>query len=95
MNYLHELLEFNYDFLQAEDVQRGLNEVYTDEVKEEDLTFWVDPLDGSNGMSEGHVDHVTCIMGVAVKKRPLLGVVHKPFVDHAFGNRGSTYIGLP
>jgi fructose-1,6-bisphosphatase/inositol monophosphatase family enzyme len=60
-------------------VKRGLENRFEDEINEQDLTFWVDPLDGSSGLAEGHTEHLTCIMGVSIKDRPLLGVVHKPF----------------
>lgn len=68
---------------------------------EEDLTFWVDPLDGSSGLAQGHTEHLTCIIGVSINKRPLLGVVHKPFVgtspDNSTDSLSSlarTYVGL-
>lgn len=67
-------------------------------MREEDLTFWVDPLDGSSGLAEGHTEHLTCIIGVALNKRPLLGVVHKPFAHSNSGKCGlvgRTYVGLP
>lgn len=56
------------------------------------MTFWVDPLDGSSGLAEGHTEHLTSIIGVAVQERPLLGVVHKPFAGQ--GN-SKTFVGLP
>ena len=75
---------------------------------EEDLTFWVDPLDGSSGLAQGHTEHLTCIIGVSLNKRPLLGVVHKPFVEGGNNdlNKGKprsdslstvsrTYVGIP
>ena len=70
--------------MNASDVQRGLETIsqgFSNEVAEEDLTFWVDPLDGSSGLAEGHTEHLTCIIGVSLNKRPLLGVVHKPFAE--------------
>jgi 3'-phosphoadenosine 5'-phosphosulfate (PAPS) 3'-phosphatase len=85
-------------FGEAPDVLRGLDSLDSgfimDELKEEDLTFWVDPLDGSSGLAEGHTEHLTCIIGVAFEKRPLLGVVHKPFADET-GTFGRTFIGHP
>lgn len=63
------------------------------------MTFWVDPLDGSSGLVNGHTEHLTCIIGVAVNKRPLVGVIHKPFQsdnsDDPGYDIGRTYVGLP
>lgn len=79
LKHLEELVTLNSEFSEAEDVKRGLNDVYNNEVEESDLTFWIDPLDGSKGLVEGHTEHITTIIGVCIKNRPLLGVVHKPF----------------
>jgi hypothetical protein len=46
-------------------------------------------------MANGHIDHLTCIIGVAVNKRPFLGVVHKPFGSNPIGTLGRTYVGIP
>lgn len=62
---------------------------------EKDLTFWIDPLDGSSGLAEGHTRHLTCIIGVSLNKRPLLGVVHKPFIEEEPDIDGKTYVGVP
>lgn len=93
---MEELLDFNYAFLEAADVKRGFDDVFNNDVTERDLTFWVDPLDGSKGLVEGHVHHLTTIIGICIKNRPLFGVVHKPFgCDPLSYNSGKTFIGLP
>ena len=76
---MNDLLGLNPDFMGASDVQRGLYTGFQDEFEQQELTFWIDPLDGSSGLVEGHTEHLTVIIGVAVNKRPLLGIVHKPF----------------
>ena len=43
---------FNLDFLNTE-------------MKENDLCFWVDPLDGTGGFVMGHTEHVTCNIGIS------------------------------
>ncbi|KAK2705965.1 3'(2'),5'-bisphosphate nucleotidase 1-like isoform X2 [Artemia franciscana] len=48
-------------------------------IKEEELTVWVDPLDGTTEFTWGAVDHVTVLIGVAYKDRPIGGVIHQPF----------------
>jgi 3'-phosphoadenosine 5'-phosphosulfate (PAPS) 3'-phosphatase len=101
--YLNDLLELNEEaFLNASDVQRGIDSVshgYQNEIDESQLTFWIDPLDGSSGLAEGHTEHLTSIIGVSFNKRPLLGIVHKPFTAEIRENStgsgiGRTYIGL-
>ena len=68
---------------------------FSNEVAEEDLTFWIDPLDGSSGLAEGHTEHLTTIVGVSIKGRPLLGVIHKPYIEQDSALEGRTYVGLP
>jgi 3'(2'), 5'-bisphosphate nucleotidase len=62
---------------------------------ERDLTIWIDPLDGSKGFTEGHLNHITCIIGISIKNRPRLGIVHKPFSTFPYPGCGRTYIGVP
>jgi 3'-phosphoadenosine 5'-phosphosulfate (PAPS) 3'-phosphatase len=59
------------------------------------VTVWVDPLDGTKGLTEGHNHHITCLIGVSIKNRPRLGIVHKPFSSYPFPGCGRTYVGLP
>ena len=67
--YLNELVQLNERmFSKASDVKRGLDSLsqgFQNEVNEEDLTFWVDPLDGSSGLAKGHTEHLTSIIGVS------------------------------
>lgn len=62
---------------------------------EKDLTFWVDPLDGSAGFAKGYLSHITTMIGVSINNRPRLGVIHKPFSSHPYPHCERTYIGLP
>jgi len=45
----------------------------------EDLTVWVDPLDGTKQFTNGHPERVTVLIGLALKGVPIAGVVHQPF----------------
>lgn len=63
-----------------------------DEVNEEDVCFWVDPLDGTGGFVKGHTEHVTCNIGISVKGKPLFGVIGKPFMDSHY-NLSATFVG--
>ena len=49
------------------------------EAKIEDLTVWVDPLDGTKEFTEGYLDHVTVLVGIAIGKKAIGGVIHQPF----------------
>lgn len=59
------------------------------------MTIWIDPLDGSKGFTEGHIHHLTCIIGVSIKNRPRLGIIHKPFSDWPHTGCGRTIVGVP
>lgn len=65
-----------------------------DEFYEEDMTIWIDPLDGTKGFTEGHLAHITGMIGVTVNQRPKIGVIHKPFYNVAY-RQGRTYFGTP
>lgn len=49
------------------------------DIKEEDVVVWVDPLDGTFEFTEGFLDHVTVLIGIAVDGVALGGVIHQPF----------------
>lgn len=48
-------------------------------LKEDDLTIWVDPLDGTTEFVKGLIEHVTVLIGISVKGQSVAGVVHQPF----------------
>ena len=52
------------------------------EAKIEDLTVWVDPLDGTKEFTEGYLDHVTVLVGIAIGKKAIGGVIHQPFWNY-------------
>lgn len=54
---------------------------FPDEFYEEDMVIWIDPLDGTQGFVEGHLNHITSMIGLAIDKRPRAGIIHKPFYD--------------
>ncbi|XP_014283976.1 3'(2'),5'-bisphosphate nucleotidase 1 isoform X1 [Halyomorpha halys] len=49
------------------------------EITDKDIVAWVDPLDGTREFTEGFLDHVTVLIGLAVKGKPLCGVIHQPY----------------
>ena len=46
------------------------------------ITVWVDPLDGTKEFTQGLLDHVTVLIGMAVGGRAVAGVVLQPFYNH-------------
>lgn len=60
------------------------------EMNIEDVTVWVDPLDGTQGFVEGNCTGVTTLIGIAYRGVPVYGLVHEPF-----SSPPSTYWGGP
>lgn len=51
-------------------------------VKEESVVIWVDPLDGTAEYTQGLLDHVTVLIGVAVDGKAVAGVIHQPYYNY-------------
>jgi len=51
------------------------------ELQEKDLVVWVDPLDGTREFTEGRLEGVTVLIGVATKGNAIGGVIHQPFYE--------------
>lgn len=43
---------------------------------------WVDPLDGTSEFTEGLLDHVTVLIGIAWKGKAVGGVIHQPYYNY-------------
>ncbi|XP_018574800.1 3'(2'),5'-bisphosphate nucleotidase 1 isoform X2 [Anoplophora glabripennis] len=48
----------------------------------EDIVVWVDPLDGTSEYTQGLLDHVTVLIGIAVNGRAVGGVIHQPYHNY-------------
>ncbi|XP_055849153.1 3'(2'),5'-bisphosphate nucleotidase 1 [Episyrphus balteatus] len=64
------------------------------DVKDEDCIVWVDPLDGTSEYTQGFLEHVTVLIGIAVKNSAIGGVIHQPYYKHDTGEIGRTIWGL-
>lgn len=62
----------------------------------EEMTVWVDPLDGTAEYTQGLLDHVTVLIGIAVGKTAVAGVIHQPYWNYKTkgGELGRTFYGL-
>ena len=68
------------------------------DVRLEDLTVWVDPLDGTKEFTQGLLDHVTVLVGIAVGSQAVAGVIHQPYYNYQAAGQGNclgrTFYGL-
>ncbi|XP_017267491.1 3'(2'),5'-bisphosphate nucleotidase 1 [Kryptolebias marmoratus] len=70
---------------QSEEIlQKNCPEEYS-ALKEEELVVWVDPLDGTKEYTEGLLDNVTVLIGIAYGGRAIAGVINQPFYNYQLG----------
>ncbi|KAF5305707.1 hypothetical protein FQR65_LT07604 [Abscondita terminalis] len=66
-------------------------------VSNNDVVIWIDPLDGTAEYTQGLLDHVTVLVGIAVKGKAVGGVIHQPYYNYESGaadSLGRTLWGL-
>ncbi|XP_043274162.1 3'(2'),5'-bisphosphate nucleotidase 1 [Venturia canescens] len=56
---------------------------HLENIEPKDVCVWVDPLDGTSEYTQGLVEHVTVLVGVAVGDRAVGGVIHQPYYRDA------------
>lgn len=42
----------------------------------------MDPLDGTGEFTEGLLDHVTVLIGIAFEGKAIAGVIHQPYYNY-------------
>ncbi|XP_011305902.1 3'(2'),5'-bisphosphate nucleotidase 1 isoform X2 [Fopius arisanus] len=52
---------------------------HLENIAPKDISVWVDPLDGTSEFTQGLLDHVTVLVGVAVGEKAVGGVIHQPY----------------
>ncbi|XP_076464685.1 3'(2'),5'-bisphosphate nucleotidase 1-like [Babylonia areolata] len=53
--------------------------------KDEDIVIWVDPVDGTAEYTQGLLDHVTVLIGVAVNGIATGGIINQPYYNYQAG----------
>jgi len=64
---------------------------FENEYDPQDIAIWIDPIDGTKALADGDLEHVTNLIGITVRGRPKIGVIHKPFSKDRAQTR--TYVG--
>ncbi|CAL1534611.1 unnamed protein product [Lymnaea stagnalis] len=55
------------------------------DVTDDQVVIWVDPLDGTAEFTQGLLDHVTVLIGVAVNGEARGGVIYQPYYNYEAG----------
>ncbi|KAK6621539.1 hypothetical protein RUM44_001346 [Polyplax serrata] len=65
-------------------------------INDNDIVVWVDPLDGTSEYTQGLLDHVTVLIGIAVGDKAVGGVIHQPYFNYENGTNelGRTIWGI-
>lgn len=64
------------------------------DIQSDEIVIWVDPLDGTTEYTQGFVEHVTVLIGIAVNDLAIGGVIHQPYYKQPDGEIGRTVWGL-
>ncbi|XP_078212644.1 3'(2'),5'-bisphosphate nucleotidase 1 isoform X6 [Callithrix jacchus] len=51
----------------------------------EELVVWVDPLDGTKEYTEGLLDNVTVLIGIAYEGKAIAGIINQPYYNYEAG----------
>ncbi|XP_014472699.1 PREDICTED: 3'(2'),5'-bisphosphate nucleotidase 1 [Dinoponera quadriceps] len=68
---------------------------HLEDINPKDVCVWVDPLDGTAEYTQGLVEHVTVLVGVAIGRTAIGGVIHQPYYKNdESGMFGRTLWGI-
>lgn len=68
---------------------------HLEDIDPKDVCVWVDPLDGTSEYTQGLVEHVTVLVGVAIGQKAVGGVIHQPYYKNIeSGILGRTLWGI-
>ncbi|KAK3778635.1 hypothetical protein RRG08_016612 [Elysia crispata] len=69
----------------AEDVlNHTCPEIYKN-ITDDEIVIWVDPLDGTAEFTQGLLDHVTVLIGIAVNGEAKGGIIYQPYYNYQSG----------
>lgn len=82
------ITDFDQEFLknQCPDALANINE--------KDLVVWVDPMDGTSEYTEGILECVTVLIGLAVQNQTVAGIIHQPYFKRGADQIGRTIWGM-
>ncbi|XP_006624339.1 putative inositol monophosphatase 3 [Apis dorsata] len=74
----------NCDKITVSNIKNNINNLNDYDIKDEiininDITVWIDPLDATKEFTENLLQYVTTMVCIAVKGKPIIGVIYKPF----------------
>lgn len=72
------------DKIVIEDIKNSLKSINDYDLNDEivdikDVTIWIDPLDATKEFTENLLHYVSTMVCIAVKEKPVIGVIYKPF----------------
>jgi len=94
IDYDKALTSFTQEFIDCKNNESmDLSKVPAD-IDPKDLVIWLDPLDGTAEFIDGLLSHVTTLIGIAHKGKPIAGIINQPFFKNENGSMGRSIWGI-